>query len=301
MKEIRKILCIIGPTASGKSTLALELAKKFNGEIVNADSRQFYRELEIGTAKPSESDRKSCDHHLIDCASIEDPWTVARFVSEADGIVQGIYARGKLPILVGGTGMYVKWFLFGLDQIPAIESDIRDRLHHELKERGVQSLHEELLTVDPESARKLPVQDTQRIMRALEVYRQTGKKIHEYWQNEDRQPRYNYVKIGLSWDRDELYGRINNRVEDMFKKGLKQEAIDLFAKYPDNPVLEKTIGYAEWPQSGFDDDEATLIKIQKNTRHFAKRQLTWFRNEEDVTWFLPSDKDGVDKFINKFL
>lgn len=300
MKDKIKLICVVGPTASGKSSLAMELAQKFDGEIINADSRQFYKELNIGTAKPSLSDRKIVTHHLIDCATILEPWTVARFVSQAHIHIQKTFSNNKLPIIVGGTGLYVKSLLYGLNKIPEINPKVRDKLKTELEGSGLAYLYKELEHVDPETAKKLPPNDKQRIMRALEVYRQTGRKIHEYWKQDIPKSTYDFIKIAIRSEREVLYDRINKRVEVMFENGLKNEVHDLSEKFFPNTILEKTIGYAEWLEFGFDNDEQVLDAIQKNSRHFAKRQLTWFRNEDDVNW-LEDKKVEVDKFVEKFL
>lgn len=278
------IVCIVGPTASGKTTLAIELAQKFNGEIVNADSRQIYRELNIGTAKPSKEEQQEVPHHLVDCASIVEPWSAGWYAREAGVVIAEIQKRKKLPVIVGGTGLYIKALLFGLDEVEAISDPVRSQLRQELETKGIASLYAELQRVDPVSADRLKPRDTQRILRALEVFRQTGRGINEFWKAETKQPRYSYAKLAVNVERKELYRRIDERVVEMFKEGLKEEAEHLIRKYPDNAVLKKTIGYAEWMEMGFDDERKVMAAIQKNTRNFAKRQLTWFRREKDVEW-----------------
>lgn len=301
--SLNQVLCLVGPTASGKSGLAIEIAKKFNGEIINADSRQIYKELGIGTAKPSSEDLARIPHHLIDCASLKDPWDVQRFISAARQSVFDISFRGKLPILVGGTGMYIKYFLFGLAEIPKIDDKIREQLKSQLNEKGLSFLYDQLQKLDSDSAQEIKSGDTQRILRALEVYCQTGRSIREYW-NSNQKPLYSYLKLALKWPREILYQRINERVLVMIHQGLKEEAKALFAKHKDNSVLEKTIGYAEWKKYGFDNDEVVIQKIQQNSRHFAKRQLTWFQNENDVEWMRPDDNSifqRVEEFLGKNL
>ena len=284
IKQEPPILCIVGPTASGKTLLAIEIAKKLNGEIVNADSRQIYRELNIGTAKPSKKDQQEIPHHLIDCASINSPWSAAQYAKEASKVIADISRRNHLPIVVGGTGLYVKSLLFGLDEIEQVSSSINEQLDEALETKGLSFLYEELKRVDPVSAGRLKPADIQRILRALAVYRQTGKPIHEFWDKTKKQSPYNYLKIGLDCDRAELYRRIDARVLSMMEQGLKQEAQALIHAHPKNEILSKTIGYAEWMEFGFDNEKLVVSEIQKNTRNFAKRQLTWFRREEDVEW-----------------
>lgn len=283
-----RIIVLVGPTASGKTDLSVEMAREFNGEIVNADSRQFYQELHIGTAKPSPEILKNTPHHLVDCASVVDSWTVAKFIEEADKAIQNILARGKVPIIVGGTGLYVRGLLFGIDGIPKINSSLKEKLQNELEQNGLAALYSELQKVDPEYADVLSPNDKQRILRALEVFRQTGKKIRDFW-NEVKKARYDYVKMGVDIEREELYGRINKRIDDMVKQGLKTEVLALHEKLPHNTVLEKTIGYAEWIRHAFKDELVIIDEIKKNSRHFAKRQFTWFRHEDDISWATPEN------------
>lgn len=284
-----RILVLVGPTASGKTDLSVEIAQAFNGEIVNADSRQFYKELHIGTAKPSPEIRERIPHHLVDCASILESWTVAKFIEEADQAIQNILSRRKVPVIVGGTGLYVRGLLFGIDGIPQIESSLKKKLQNELEQNGLSALYAELQKVDPEYADVLSSQDKQRILRALEVYHQTGKRIRDFWKEGKKTPRYDPVKMGVDVEREELYGRINKRMDDMVKQGLKAEVLALHEKWPQNVILEKTIGYAEWIRHAFKDDDRIVDEIKKNSRHFAKRQLTWFRHEDDISWAVPGN------------
>lgn len=285
MKNLAKILCIVGPTASGKSSLAITLAQTFNGEIVNADSRQFYRELNAGTAKPK--DQKGISHHLIDCTSVLEPWSVGDFVTHAHFAIAEIFSRGKLPIVVGGTGLYLRALLDGLAPVPEIETSVREALAANLRDHGLEALYAELLAKDPKMAERLHATDTQRILRALEVLRQTGESLSSFWQETTTHLVYDALKVGLNPDRDDLYSVIDARVWEMMVDGLAQEARGLWQGLADNPVLQKTIGYAEWHKVGFDDQDAVVALIQQNTRRLAKRQMTWFRREKDVHWFVP--------------
>ncbi|MBF0106018.1 MAG: tRNA (adenosine(37)-N6)-dimethylallyltransferase MiaA [Deltaproteobacteria bacterium] len=279
-----KIVCVVGPTATGKTTLGINIASAFNGEIINADSRQFYKELVIGTAKPSAAELNRAAHHLIDCASITRPWTVADFVGHAKEVIDNLTARGKLPVVVGGTGMYIKSLLFGLDPVPKVDENIQCELQGQLEGRGLKVLYEELKAVDPQSAERLSPNDTQRIIRALGVYRQTGRPLHEFWQSGERAGAYDCITFASALSREILYRAINLRVEKMMALGLKQEALALINRYPGNQIIQKTIGYAEWLQIDSLGDQGVLELIKKNTRHFAKRQLTWFKNMSDVIW-----------------
>lgn len=296
-----KLICIVGPTAVGKSALALNLAQKFGGEIINADSRQIYRELNIGTAKPKPDELSLVPHHLINCASITESWSVATFIRAAEKCIAEIQSRDAVPILVGGTGMYVKKLLFGLDEVPAVEESVRQILKSDLAEKGLEHLFDELKIVDSESAVRLSPNDTQRIMRALEVYRQTGKVLSSFWQSENVSSPYDYLKIGIQAERQELYSRIDARVVTMIKEGLKNEVVELVKQFENNDVLTKTIGYAEWLKLGFDDETKVVEEIQRNSRRFAKRQLTWFGNEKDVEWFEMVGVNMVLSRVEKFL
>lgn len=291
---VKKLLVIVGPTASGKSKLALHLAKSKNAEIINADSRQFYKEMVIGTAKPTDEEQKKIPHHLLDVTSITKPWSVGDFVKHAQQKIQEIQNRGKVPILVGGTGLYTRSLLFGLAKIPIGDPELRLTFQKKLEEKGLPALYQELRQKDPIAAERLSPTDKQRILRALEVFAQTGQPIHEFWSKE-KKACYDYVKVGLQFERKDLYERINERVLQMILQGLKQEAQDLHQRFPQNPVLNATIGYQEWLQIGFDCEEEVIAKIQKNSRQFAKRQLTWFRHENDITWFDSQEKNVYEK------
>lgn len=291
MKNLhQKILCIVGPTASGKSSLALCLSQLFNGEIVNADSRQFYRELNAGTAKPK--DQRGIRHHLIDCTSIVEPWSVGDFVTQAHAAIATIVSRGKLPIVVGGTGLYLCALLAGLAPVPEIKASVRSALAADLRDKGLEVLYAELCAQDPKMASRLHATDTQRILRALEVLRQTGESLSSFWLETASGPVYDALKIGLNPDREDLYSVIDARVWEMMSDGLAQEARSLCQDFTDNLVMQKTIGYAEWRKVGFDDQDAVVALIQQNTRRLAKRQMTWFRREKEIVWFVPK-KNGA--------
>lgn len=295
-----KLLVILGPTASGKSHLALALAKQFNGEIINADSRQFYQEMHIGTAKPTAAERASVPHHLVDCASLADPWDVVRFVEAAHVCVREIAARGRLPIVVGGTGLYLRSLQFGVDAIPKIPNHLREQLRAECEQHGLAVQYARLQKLDPVAAQRLSPQDTQRILRALEVMLHTGQPIHEFWQNENNAT-YQTLRLGLDWPRAQLYQRIDARVQSMLADGLKDEVQSLAKLFPENVILQKTIGYQEWLQFGCADEALVQSEIQKNTRHFAKRQMTWFRKETDIVWQQPDDFAVAQKLVEDFL
>ena len=293
---MNKIITIVGPTASGKTSLGIQIANEIGGEIINADSRQFYKELEIGTAKPTEEEKEQARFHLIDCASIEAPWNAAQFVEETEKAIQNCLDRNVKPIIVGGTGMYIRFLTQGIDNIPAIAPEIRKALKDELETNGIKPLWERLQTLDPEGAQSLEAGDTQRILRFLEVRIHTGKSIHSFWEDNHIEPKFQYQLFGLQWERETLYERINQRVLKMIDQGLEKEVNGLFANHPNNEILLKTIGYQEWNSN--DETEEIINKIQQNTRRFAKRQMTWYRKEKDLIWIDASTSDTKDKILN---
>ena len=286
----KKILVIVGPTASGKTRLAVELAKAHNGEVVSADSMQIYRGMDIGTAKPTAEEMQGVPHHMLDVA---DPWedfSVARYVEMARACVEDILSRGRLPIVAGGTGLYVDSLLSGRTFAAfSPESPLRRELEEELARKGGQAMLEELAQVDPEAAGRLHPNDHKRIVRALEVYRSTGKTISEH-NRETRAipPRYQALTIGLNFqDRADLWERIDRRVDQMAADGLEEEVRRLLSSgLPRTCTAMQAIGYKEF--SGALDGEMSwgeaLELVKLRTRQYAKRQLTWFRRNPETHW-----------------
>lgn len=304
MTTLPKIIVIVGPTASGKSSLALKVAQQFNGEIINADSRQVYQEMDIGTAKPTLEERKRVPHHLIDVLTPNDQWDVNQFVKMADQAILEISKKNKLPIIVGGTGLYVRGLLFGIFDVPKIDPKIRRVLEKRLKIEGNESLYSELKSIDPEAALRIELNDWIRIVRALEVFQATGKTITEYQkEHKFKRAKYDYLKFMFEVERPELYERINQRVDQMMDEGLKTEALKLLEKYPHSTVLKKAIGYAEWNLKNDmnEDDGGVIDSIKKNTRRFAKRQLTWYRKESDIKLIRSEEETlkSIQNFLNE--
>lgn len=283
------ILVLSGPTASGKSRLAVELAKCIGGEIINADSRQFYREMVIGTAKPSHVEQSQVPHHLVDVASIQKPWSVADFVREAELALQAVRVRGKVPIICGGTGMYVRALVHGLDEIPTIPPEKMTQLMTRFKTEGLAVLYEELRQKDPDAAVEIGKTNTQRILRALAVLQHTGKSIRSYWTRTIQAKKNDALMLFLDVPREILNKRIDTRVDEMLQCGLVAEAQTLHANYPHNQILAKTIGYAEFLQHGFASLQTVSEAIKQNTRQFAKRQVTWWRGEKQALWIPATD------------
>ena len=288
----KKILVIVGPTASGKTRMAVELAKAHNGEVVSADSMQIYRRMDIGTAKPTAEEMDGIPHHMIDVANPEEDFSVARYVELASACVDDILARGKLPIVAGGTGLYVDSLLSGRTFAAfSPESALRKELEAELAERGGEAMLEELSRVDPEAAARLHPNDHKRIVRALEVYRSTGRTISEH-NRETRAlpPRYEALTIGLNFqDRADLWARIDARVDQMAADGLEREVRELLSSgLSPRCTAMQAIGYKEFVAAVEGDmtwrEAEELVKLR--SRQYAKRQLTWFRRNPEVHWLL---------------
>ena len=288
----KKILVIVGPTASGKTRMAVELAKAHNGEVVSADSMQIYRRMDIGTAKPTAEEMDGVPHHMIDVADPEEDFSVARYVEMASACVDDILARGKLPIVAGGTGLYVDSLLSGRTFAAfSPDSSLRKELEEELAERGGEAMLEELSRVDPEAAARLHPNDHKRIVRALEVYRSTGRTISEH--NRETQalpPRYEALTIGLNFqDRADLWARIDARVDQMAADGLEREVRELLSSgLSPRCTAMQAIGYKEFVAAVEGDmtwrEAEELVKLR--SRQYAKRQLTWFRRNPAVHWLL---------------
>ncbi len=287
---MEKVLAIVGPTAVGKTNLSIELAKKFNGEIISGDSMQVYKSLDIGTAKIKASEMQGIKHHLINIREIDQQYTVADFVNDARKIISELNQQGKLPIIVGGTGFYLQALLEGLslggtNSSPENEKmAFREQLSESTKLYGNQWLHDQLNLVDPKAAETIPLNNIRRMIRALEVYEFTGEKFSE---QSNLPTFYNSFVIGLNTDRELLYQRINQRVDEMFQEGLIKEAETLFQQGGIELPAGKGIGYREFDSffNGSSSIEVVTDEIKKDTRHYAKRQLTWFRNKTKPHWY----------------
>jgi len=294
-----RVLVICGPTASGKSELALELARRLDGEIVNADSMQVYRGMDIGTAKPTPEQRAEIPHHLIDVADPDQPFSAADFADAAGEAIRDISSRGKRTIVVGGTGLYIRSLLKGLVDSPGDSTgDIRKELMAEARERGNQAMLDELRRVDPELAEQIHPNNLVRIIRALEVFRLTGIPLSRYQQEHGFSgQRYQSLQIGIRVERPLLYSRIDQRVNRMLEQGLLQEVQQLLnTGYGPDTKAMRAIGYKETTAhlaGEYSRDEAIRL-IKRNTRHYAKRQLTWFHADKDILWLeYPAEFDTI--------
>ena len=298
------VILIFGPTAVGKTELLLEL---FSGkaEIVSADSMQVYKGTDIGSAKPPSEVREKLPHHLLDILDIDRQFTTGDFVRLADEIIPGIRERGKIPVVSGGTAFYFRNFLYGLPSVPEVPSGLREILNRELRENGLSVLYEQLKKTDPETAERLPPSDSSRIIRALEVYRGTGRRLSEFPPQEKIRDRYRYLVIGLHRERTQLYERIGKRVESMFRQGLMDEIKSLIARgaRPEYPAMQG-IGYREffqWRREGCLSLTGLMEMIGRNTRRYAKRQLTFFRSIPMTRWIHADDRKSVEKTVKEFI
>jgi tRNA dimethylallyltransferase len=298
------VLVILGPTCVGKTQLSLKLADILKGEIVSFDSRQIYKFMDIGTAKPTEEERRHVPHHLIDVVYPDEKFTAADYGKRAREIVRQIGKREKTPIAVGGSGLYLRALIEGFFEGPKADEDIRGKLEREAQELGEPHLFNRLKRVDPRAAEKIHPHDSVRIIRALEVYELTGKPIST-WQREGRYERFpvRFVKIGLNMDRARLYERIDLRIENMISAGLLDEVRTLKQKgYTPKLKALKTVGYQELfdhLEGRFELREA-IDSIKLNTRHYAKRQLTWFRKEQNITWMNAAEGNLAGRIVDSF-
>ena len=285
-----KILCVVGPTACGKTKMGVLLARRFGGEVVSVDSMQIYRGMAIGTAAPTAEETEGVPHHMVAIADPAEPWSVARFTQAADACVQDILRRGKLPILVGGTGLYLDAIVSGRTFAPGESGGaVRRELEERLAREGIGPIWEELRQVDPESARRLPPADEKRILRALEVYRETGDTISEHNRRTAALPRrYDPIYIGLAFrDRADMKALIDRRVDAMMEDGLLDEVRTLVERgVPRSATAFQAIGYKEL-LAALDGrvplDEA-VAEVKLRSRQYAKRQLTWLRRNQDIHW-----------------
>ena len=289
------LVVVLGPTASGKTALSLKVAKEFRGEIVNCDSVAVYREFNIGTAKPSVAERALAPHYLIDCVDPTTSYTAGEYSRDARAILRAIQKRGHVPIVAGGTGLYLRALLEGLFAGPQRSEELRERLRERASERGGAYLHRVLSKVDPAAATKIHSNDTPKVIRAIEVCVTTRQKMTDLWkQKPDPLRDFRILRIGLNPDRDALYSRINNRAEKMFAEGLIEETRMLFAKYGESARPLTSLGYKQAMQVLRREMDAAqaLAAAQQAHRNYAKRQITWFRREPDVHWLAGFGDDG---------
>lgn len=301
----KPLIVIVGPTAVGKTDVSILVARRLDGEIVSADSMQIYKFMNIGTAKPTPEEMKDVKHHMID---IVEPWkefSVAQFQRQARSCIEGIHSRGKLPIVVGGTGLYINSLTFDLDFANTVSDPrFRAELQKLARERGKEYLYEWLVRVDPDTAKRLHINDLRRIIRALEVYRCSGKPMSEYNTGMREAVPYNLVIFGLTMPREELYRKIEKRVDRMMDEGLVDEVKGLLARGCTREMVSmQGLGYKE--VIGYLEGEYTLSEavelLKRNTRRFAKRQFTWFKRDDRIIWIDISEIGDKEEIANSIV
>lgn len=293
----KKLIVIVGPTAIGKTSAAISIAKHFETEIISSDSRQFFKEMRIGTAVPSQEELAAVPHHFVQHISIHHPYSVGDFEKEAIAFIHDFFKRKNILVMAGGSGLYEKAVTKGLDKFPEIPQAVREELNKEWQEKGLTYLQQELKERDNDYFSVADIENPHRIIRALEVIRHTKKPFSFYLNQEKDKRDFEVIKIGLQLPRAQIYERINLRVEQMMEQGLLKEVVEL-EPYRDVNALN-TVGYKEifaYLDNKHSLEEA-VAEIQKNTRRFAKRQLTWYRKDQSITWFSPLDKDVIIKYL----
>ena len=283
-----KVIVICGPTASGKTALSIELAKRVNGEIVSCDSMQIYKDMDIGTAKPTIEEMQGVKHYLIDFVSPDERYSVADYKKDAKIAIKEIVKKGKVPIIVGGTGLYVDSLIYEIEY-PNIEFDeeYRKKLEQIAEYEGLEKLYRQAKEIDPEAIRKISENDKKRILRILEIYHATGKnKTEQERESRKKEVEYDYRVFALNWDREKLYERINKRVDIMMEKGLVDEVRKIYEKYDKFPTAMQGLGYKEVVEYLKEEitEEEMVEKIKQETRRYAKRQLTWFKKNKQTIW-----------------
>lgn len=292
-----KVIVICGPTASGKTALSIELAKKINGEIVSCDSMQIYKDMYIGTAKPTIEEMQGIKHYMLDFVSPDERYSVADYKKQAKQAIREIIEKGKVPIVVGGTGLYVDSLIYEIEyQNIEFDEKYRKQLEERSEKEGLEALYNEAKKIDPEAITKISPNDKKRILRILEIYNATGKnKTEQEKESRKNEVEFDYKVYAISWDREKLYDRINQRVDIMIDKGLIEEVQKIYSKYNKFPTAMQGLGYKEVLEylEGKCNKQEMIDKIKQETRRYAKRQLTWFRKNKQTIWL-----DGQEKIQN---
>lgn len=295
-----KVIVICGPTASGKTALSIELAKKVNGEIISSDSMQIYKDMDIGTAKPTEKEMQGIKHYLIDFVEPNQRYSVAEFKKDAENAIKEVLEKDKTPIVVGGTGLYVDSLIYGIEY-PDIELDekYREELEKRADKEGLELLYNEAKKIDPQAIEKISKNDKKRILRILEIYKATGKnKTEQEKESRKNGIKYDYKVFAINMDREILYDRINKRVDIMIENGLIEEVEKLLKKYIEFPTAMQGLGYKEVVEylQGKITKEEMIENIKRETRRYAKRQITWFKKNKQTIWIGPHD---LQKILNE--
>lgn len=293
----KKLIVIIGPTAVGKTDLSIDIAKYFDAPIISSDSRQIYKEMNIGTAVPSAQQLKEVEHYFIHTRSITEDYTAGKFEKEAIKEISRLFEKHNYILLTGGSGLYIDAICNGIDELPEASVGVRKQINERYETDGLESLTEQLHLLDPEYYQKVDLNNPQRVIRALEVCISTGKTYSQLRIGEGKKRDFDIIKVGLTIDRDILYGRINRRVDIMIEQGLENEALSLYEFRYLNAL--QTVGYKEL--FGFFSGEITkeeaIELLKRNTRRYAKRQMTWFRKYSDIEWFNPIDIEKIITYI----
>lgn len=293
------VIVIGGPTASGKSGLAIELAKKINGEIISADSMQIYKDMNIGTAKVTEAEKQGIQHYMLDIVSPEERYSVSAYKKEAEETIEKILKKGKIPIIVGGTGLYIESLIYGIEfQEEEVDEEYRQKLNEIAEREGLEKLYNEAKKIDSQAMEKISINDRKRIIRVLEIYHKTGKtKTEQEIESRANEVKYNYKLFAIAVDRSKLYEKIEKRVDKMLEEGLIEEVESIKKKYNKFPTAMQGLGYkevVEYLENKITKEEM-IEKLKKETRHYAKRQLTWFRKYKELTWL--DGENGIEENI----
>ncbi|WP_018344803.1 tRNA (adenosine(37)-N6)-dimethylallyltransferase MiaA [Cytophaga aurantiaca] len=291
------LIVIVGPTAVGKTALSIEVAKRYKTAVLSADSRQIFKELNIGTAKASLEEQDGVPHYFVDSLSIEEPFNAGMFEREGLTLLDSLFEQHDVVVLCGGTGLYVKALLEGMDELPETDPELRAALNEEFEQRGLEVMQEELKRIDPITYDQIDLQNPLRVFRGIEVYRQTGTPLSAYKTGEKKERPFTAIKIGLTMDREELYARIDKRMDLMLAAGLEEEA-QRFIAYKHVNALQ-TVGYSEiyGYMDGLYDREEMIRLLKRNSRRYAKRQLTWFTKDTEIHWFHPAAVGEIEAFI----
>ena len=304
--EKPKVIVIVGPTASGKTSLAIKLAKKINGEIVSCDSMQIYKDMNIGTAKPTIEEQNEIKHYLIDIISPEERFSVSDYQTNALKAIEEILKKGKIPIVVGGTGLYVNSLIYGIKFLEiSFDEKYRQELEYKAEKEGLEALYNKAKKIDPKAMETISKNDKKRILRVLEIFHQTGitkSKQDELSRNED--VKYDFKVFGINIEREILYKRINDRVDNMIQNGLIQEVENIYNKFKKFPTSMQAIGYkevVEYLNKNISKEEM-IEKIKMETRRYAKRQLTWFRKNKDIIWLdgLKNEQNNMKIILEEY-
>jgi tRNA dimethylallyltransferase len=295
--SVKSLFVVVGPTAVGKTAVSVALAEKLSCAIISADSRQSFKEMRIGTARPTLQEMKGVRHYFVDDRSIANEFSAGKFEKEALKVLADEFRKNDVCFVVGGSGLYVDALCLGLNDFPEVGAEVRELLNKKLLEDGIEELYKQLRIVDPVYANEVEPKNSQRIIRALEVFNSSGKPFSSFRQGMNSRRNFNIHYIGLEMPREQLYNRINKRMDKMIADGLFDEAIGLLPFRHKNAL--QTVGYNEIFvfHDGLIDKKEAIRLLKRNSRRYAKRQLTWFKRNEEITWFRPQDLDEIHNFI----